>query len=280
MQFPRAFRTFLLRNPSRANYKFVLKEWKRLPEIDALGRALETRWFSQQIDPVLMERPCADRILVVAPHPDDDMLGPGGTLLKSIAAGARVTIVYVTSAANPTYADIGRRTLTPHAECVERETRAVAARTGAAVEFWRFEKRAIPLHAAAERLRDAVARCNPQVMFLPFFTDDHPDHRCISAIFAAAFPSLTMPRMEVWAYQVYATVLTNVIVDITETIEEKCALLACWESQRRSRDWGHYMKGLNAFNSRFLRTNEQRYAETFFVLPAADYRTLCRTYFP
>ena len=84
---------------------------------------------------------------------------------------------------------------------------------------------------------------------------------------------------EVWAFQVYSTVLPNIVVDITDVIDEKIRLINYWESIKKSRDWGHYAKGLNAFNSRFLKTNQPRYAESFFVVPAKEYIELCSIYF-
>jgi len=84
---------------------------------------------------------------------------------------------------------------------------------------------------------------------------------------------------EIWAYQVYSTVIPNVAVDITDVIDEKLKLVEIYRSQKRSRDWAHYIKGLNAFNCRFLKTNEPRYVELFFVVPADEYLQLCRLYF-
>ncbi len=39
----------------------------------------------------------ADRIVVVAPHPDDEILGAGGAIQQAVAAGADVRVVYLTS---------------------------------------------------------------------------------------------------------------------------------------------------------------------------------------
>ena len=41
------------------------------------------------------------RVLVIAPHPDDETLGCGGTLLKHIAAGDSVSWVIVAKAHEP-----------------------------------------------------------------------------------------------------------------------------------------------------------------------------------
>src|SRR5271168_3886131 len=38
-----------------------------------------------------------DRIIVVAPHPDDEVLGAGGLIQQACAVGAEVHVIYLTS---------------------------------------------------------------------------------------------------------------------------------------------------------------------------------------
>ena len=38
-----------------------------------------------------------NRVLVFSPHPDDDILGCGGSLMVHVSKGAKVTIIYMTS---------------------------------------------------------------------------------------------------------------------------------------------------------------------------------------
>ena len=89
----------------------------------------------------------------------------------------------------------------------------------------------------------------------------------------------TPPKATIWAYQVYTTLIPNVVVDITDVADDKASTIRLWASQIEKRDWAHYMLGLNAFNCRLLGGPAPRYAETFFVLPIGDYAELCATYF-
>lgn len=262
---------FVRWNPKHSAYKFVIKDWMRLPDLDALSRVLESKRFSQNLEPVVMDTPQGKRILVLAPHPDDDVFGAGGVLLKSVRNSAKVKTVCITSGDTDGATEI--------AGVREEETRRVAEALGSQVGFWRY-----PAHAwqvdeeVKNRLRAAVREWNPDVIFLPFLADDHEDHRRTSELFYAVFKN-TSPQYEIWAYQVYSTVLPNVIVDVSDVLEEKLKLVRMHKSQTAHRDWAHYIRGLNAFNVRWLKTSEPRYAETFFVVPAKEYIELCRHYF-
>lgn len=254
---------------SRRSAKFVLRQWSALPDLGLAAEVLGTMRFTRNLEPLELARPAASRILVLAPHPDDEILGAGGTLLSAIAAGATVQVAYLTSGKPAQSA------------ALEAETRTVAERCGYATTFLRHPMGNIPVdEAAAQGLAGLVRKFAPQALFLPALFDDHDDHRRASHLLLAAASRNFLPAgLEVWAYQVYCMLLPNVVVDITEQREAKAAALRLWSTQAASRDWAHYILGLNAFNVRFLKTKEPRWAEAFLVLPLAEYASLCAAYF-
>ncbi|HWN81625.1 MAG TPA: PIG-L family deacetylase, partial [Candidatus Udaeobacter sp.] len=75
----------------------------------------------------------SDRILLLAPHPDDETLAVGGLLQQAVQAGARVRVVYVTDGENNPWAQRAneRRWTIGAADrlrwCVRRRAEALAA---------------------------------------------------------------------------------------------------------------------------------------------------------
>lgn len=45
----------------------------------------------------------SEQVLVIAPHPDDEVLGVGGTILQMAARSARICVLIVTSAGAPRF---------------------------------------------------------------------------------------------------------------------------------------------------------------------------------
>ncbi len=253
---------------SRRSYKFFIKDWIALGDLQTCATVVGTMRFTRNLEPLPLDRPHHNRITVIAPHPDDEMLGPGGTLIRAIGAGARVHCIYMTSS--------------KPVDVVEAETEAIARKVGYTTEFLRFPLGAIPADdKSVEALAEAIRRNGPRCLFLPFLFDDHDDHRRVSHLLLAICERNLLPGgTEVWAYQVYTALLANVVVDITDVAEKKAEAIRGWRSQMRYRDWAHYMLGLNAFNSRFLRTGGRAaYVESFFVIPLDEYAELCRIYF-
>jgi LmbE family N-acetylglucosaminyl deacetylase len=255
--------------PRRA-YKFALREFVRAKDLDALAEVLACTRQLRAVDPVVMEMPRGRRVLVIAPHEDDEMIGPGGTVTRLVRAGAAVTVLYLTD-------DSG-----PRAEARRRETLAVANHVGYATEFLGYPSGTLPVDAdSAARLAERIDAHAPDTLLLPFLSDDHPEHRAASRLlYEAARRDLLRARPEVWAYQVYSALLANVAVDITEVAEAKAEAIRMWrDSAMRSRDWAHFALGLNAYNCRLLRGRaDPCYVEAFFVVPFDDYAALCARY--
>lgn len=234
----------------RGKYKFVIRDWAKL-DLESCSRVLETKRFSQNLRPVEM-KPEAKTVLVIAPHQDDDILGCGGTLLQLSDRKADIHILYLTDGPKEATLKV----------CKELRVKPY---------FFNFKKRMIP--AADNRFLPLVHEIKPEIIFVPFLLDDHEDHRMTNQLLYALDVDV-----EIWAYQVYSTVIPNVVVDITDKAEMKRTLINMWEDPKR--DWGHYMLGINAANCRYVATNRPAYVEAFFVVSIKEYIELCNLYFP
>lgn len=182
-------------------------------------------------------------VLVVAPHPDDEVLGCGGTIARLAAAGRDVQVAIVTRGAAPRYR-------AEDVECVQREAAAAHALLGV--------RRTHHLdHPAAELDRVAHAELNasmdalfemvkPDTVFLPFVGDIHLDHQLIfrSALVAARPRDRDHPA-RLYAYETLSETnwsapyvepgfAPNVFVDIRETLERKLEAFGCYRSQCRA----------------------------------------------
>lgn len=117
----------------------------------------------------------ARRALVVAPHPDDEVLGAGATIARLAAEGWEVTVVAACSDLPPLYPEgIAAR--------VEQEARAAHAVLG--VHDSRFlhlqavEVSRGPVAALNGPLQDVVDELEPELALIPF-PDRHVDHRAV-----------------------------------------------------------------------------------------------------
>jgi len=251
-------------------YQFIVKDWVKIKDLEIASQLLNTTRYSRNIAPILRGPIENKRILVIAPHPDDEIFGPGGTLIQSIRKGSCVSTLYLTTGSD--YC----------ADRMREEAKAVGKQVGYDTYFLEYRAGSLPIdQECIERFSKMVNEYSPDVVFIPFCLDDHDDHRRASHILLLADKmGLLKCDFQIWAYQVYTSIIPSVVVDITDVAQEKEAAIRIWESQMEKRDWVQFSLGLNAYNVRFLPYNKPGgYAETFFVLPLKGYLELCSGYF-
>jgi LmbE family N-acetylglucosaminyl deacetylase len=148
----------------------------------------------------------ASSLIVIAPHPDDDVLGCGA-LIGCAVRRMPVTVAYVTDGAA---SHIGSPTYPPARLRDVREREAVRGlhRLGvtSAPIFLRWPDGTVPADAAAapalcEALRALIPRTEPVAVAVPWRRDPHADHRAVAALVAAVLderPRATRIEYAVW----------------------------------------------------------------------------------
>lgn len=208
-----------------------------------------------------------ERLLVLAPHPDDEVIACGGLIALHLREGRAVRIVVATDGAAQG-GDAGLR---------EEESRRGVARLGAAeLEFLRFPDRGLDDRAAA-KIHEQLLAFRPDLVLVPSAVEIHPDHLALSRIFCelvqrdeTLFADLAVARVAF--YEVSQPLRPNAIVDITEVAEEKYAAIAEHASQLAVRDYIAYARGLNAYRTMTLPAGA-KYAEAYHVVELPSLRT-------
>jgi N-acetylglucosamine malate deacetylase 1 len=253
---------------SRKAYRFHLREWQRLTDLDGAAQLLNSVRFSRVLIPLEMTAPSDRRITVIAPHPDDEAIGPGGTLLLASDQGCMITIIFVTEGGEHDD-DVRRRE--SDEMCKAQGWKAV--RLNSSIEALGVD-RDLPA-----RLSSEIAKSKPDIVMLPYVLDDHDDHRRVNQLLLAGWGK-DIAGTEVWAYQVYSVVLPNVVIDITRARERKIELIRTYSCQMLRRDWSNFALGRDAWSSRWLSGRKTAaWAEAFHVVPMKDYLAHVTVYF-
>lgn len=230
----------------------------------------------QQLIPYAPSDLRGERLLVLAPHPDDEVIGCGGLLALHAAEKRDIRVVIATDGA----AGVGNASQPGAAELRAAEsTKALAALGVASPRFLGFPDRG--LAGTGEQLIDALRRelldFRPDLLLVPGPAEIHPDHRALAGAVvdlvqrdAAIAASLAMCRVAF--YEVGRPLLPNTLVDITAVADAKAAAIAAHESQNDQRDYAGFARGLNQFRAMTL-DRPVTAAEGYWVVPIADLRT-------
>lgn len=180
------------------------------------------------------------RTLVVAPHPDDEIIGCGGTLLRRVAEGAKVGWLIVT-----TLTEQGGWT-SDRIAGRDREIDKVAEMAGFSEVFrlglptTRLDT--LPMSDLVSRFSSVFTSFQPTEVLLPNRADAHSDHRVVFDAAAACtkwfrYPSvrrvLTYETMSETGFglDTAAPFVPNTYVDISEHLERKLEIMSVYESE-------------------------------------------------
>jgi LmbE family N-acetylglucosaminyl deacetylase len=180
-----------------------------------------------------------NKIVVVAPHPDDETLGAGGTIARFAASGVEVSVLIVSGHLPPLY---------PPSAFETTRTEANAALSLLGAKQWEFlevpatKVNEVPVAELNGKISGFIRRLNPEVVLMPF-PDRHIDHRVIfdASVVACRPVHRDAPNL-VLAYETLSETHWNApgiepafipdfFVDISRSIRQKTDALACYASQ-------------------------------------------------
>ena len=209
-------------------------------------------------------------VVAVAPHPDDEAIGCGGSIRLHAEAGDRVLAVFLTSG------ELGLKTL-PAAEARamrEAEAEAAAALLGIAeVVFLRHDDWLLTdsVASVAAALAPILAREEPATVYLPHPGEWHPDHKAALPIVRQA---LDGRRPALRGYEVWTPLAEwSEVVDVSSVMDAKLEAIRCYRSQLEQFRYDDAARGLNEYRGTLA--GGCRYAEAFSSpepLPDADRR--------
>ncbi|MFA7240303.1 MAG: glycosyltransferase [Sulfuricellaceae bacterium] len=175
-----------------------------------------------------------ERILVFAPHPDDEIIGCGGYLAQKCAAKAVVRVIVVSDGACGL-----AQSATPGLR--QEESRSGLAELGVQdVRFWDYPDSAIPLSGGIlAAYVQAVADFRPTRILLPATGESHPDHRRVTRGLIKALEGRWAG--ELWFFETTQPApLVNTIIDVSAAMAAKLQALAAHRSQLAQYDYvGH-----------------------------------------
>ena len=180
------------------------------------------------------------RVVVIAPHPDDEVLGCGGVMAKHVEQGDDVQCVVVTRGSSDVYSDEAVQT-------VREELRAAHDVLGVKdvryLDFPAPQLDTVPKHVLADAIRKALFEFEAETVYLPHVGDIHHDHREIYfGVLVASRPHPGCPIRRLLCYETLSEtewspptandVFTpNVFVDIESQLSRKLDAMSCYKSQ-------------------------------------------------
>jgi N-acetylglucosamine malate deacetylase 1 len=183
------------------------------------------------------------RLLVIAPHPDDEVLGSGATIARYAADGTEVCVCIVTRG-DPSMFDESS-VVRVRREATDAHRLLGVSKTIFLEGFPAALLDTVPHSRLNAALGDVIEDVDPDVVFVPHPGDLHRDHRLVfESSWVALRPSLGNPPRSVYGYETLSETdrmaphwgpafEPNTFIDISPFLERKLEAMAVYASQLR-----------------------------------------------
>ncbi len=181
-----------------------------------------------------------ERILVIAPHPDDEVIGIGGTIIKNVELGNEVYVCIVCRGKEPLFKE-------SDVEICREETLKCHNIMGVKKRFYldfpsvMLEKE--DRYKINDALLSVIKSVKPTEVYIPHIGDMQKDHQIVAECAMVALRPKYIPRVNrIYIYETLSETgwnipnvqnqfIPNVFVEITEQLKKKTEAIKCYESQ-------------------------------------------------
>lgn len=221
------------------------------------------------------------KILVIAAHPDDEVLGCGGTIARRTSEGNAVQIAILGEGITSRY-DKREESAQTELNALDRDAYKVAEFLGAeklhrfSLSDNRFDT--IPLLDVVKIIEKLITDFQPEIIYTHHGGDLNVDHQVVHrAVLTATRPFAGCPVKELYAFEVpsstewtfgqlEAPFNPNVFIDTSETLDKKLQAMDMYGSE--SREYPHPRSGraLRAIAERWGSVCGLEAAEAFMLV--------------
>lgn len=213
-----------------------------------------------------------EKVVVFAPHPDDETIGCGGAIIAHCRHGDQVKVIILT---NGEKADThNRHSKEEYIKIRKAEAQQAGIILGIKdIEFLEYTDRELRSGKdLVPKISDFLKNFAPTLIYCPSPTEVHPDHRSTSHAVWTAVQNNELPAYKIAFYELGVPFRPNTLVDITQYIEAKKKALETYKSQQAENDYCSKILGLNKYRTYTL-SSQIEYAEGYFIVPSEKLNT-------
>jgi LmbE family N-acetylglucosaminyl deacetylase len=229
-----------------------------------------------------------DNVLIIAPHPDDEVIGMGGTIIKLLNYSSDVTILYMTDGRNG-----GGHGILPDKLKIIRRKEAISLgkRYNLKQIFWNIpdvvksqnfciKKYLTNNNYSVLKMVKLLEMIHPKSIFITSFFDFSVDHFSANKILCDAMDLINLFSCNIICYEIWNYIpIPNCVVNITNEHKEKDEMLQFYSSQLKDGKLINLMNDRNKTRHQlYLNGNIYGFSETFLKFSKQSYIDLFRKF--
>lgn len=225
-------------------------------------RLLESALIPYQ---AITDIPCT-QALVFAPHPDDEVFGCSGAIMRHVERGVSVHVVVVSDGAH------GAAEEKAAEYALQRQNESIAAAHilgyGFPV-FWHYSDRQVSYsEKLIQEILATIRETGADLVYAPSVFEMHPDHRILGMAAVEAVRRIGK-TVRIALYEVGVPLRPNQLLDISDLAPRKAAAMECFSSQNARQRYDQHIAALNRYRTYTLPASVTA-AEAYILIPAEE----------
>jgi len=213
-------------------------------------------------------------ILIIAAHPDDEILGCGGTIAK-LAKNNNIYALILGEGITSRSSDNSEEKLKKLKEDAKKAQKILGIENSYFERFPDNSFDSIPLLKIVKKIEEYLNKINPDVIFTHHHSDLNIDHRItFQAVFTCCRPQPSFHHPDIYCFEIPSStdwqILTgeamfkpNIFIDISETIDQKLKALENYKSEMRDYPHTRSLKGVKIMAQNWGRKVGKNFIEAF-----------------
>lgn len=216
------------------------------------------------------------KVLVVAVHPDDETLGCGGTLLKHQNIGDEINWLIITEAKEKD--GFSKESINKRSKEIEKVAQLYSFKNIINLKLPTMRIDELSMSTLISKISVVFKEIKPEIIYLPFKSDVHSDHRVVfdatySCTKSFRYPFIkkvymmeTLSETEFTPSTTDDTFIPNVFIDITPYLDKKIEIMKIYKSEIGEHPFPRSKKNIKALATIRGASSGCEYAESFMLL--------------
>lgn len=211
-------------------------------------------------------------ILVIAAHPDDEVLGVGGAIIKYVQKGNNVYVAMITDGCSGVYEESKKGILK---NSMEECRKILGVKEIFNLDFPNQKLDIVPLIEISQAIEKVIKKVNPEIVYMHNESDVNQDHRVIyNAGLIATRPIQPSKISEVLTYETLSSTewnfgksfLPNYFIDISSVIDKKIRAFSKYKTEVKEFPHPRSIEGIKTLAKYRGMQSGLQYAEAFKII--------------
>jgi LmbE family N-acetylglucosaminyl deacetylase len=216
-----------------------------------------------------------NKILFISPHPDDETLGCGGTILKHEANGDKTFLLIMTNMSQE--GGFNKSKIKNRQNEIKRVTGEYGFEKIFKLDFPTTRLDVIPKSQLIKSVSNVIKKVKPDIVYIPNGNDVHTDHKVTFDVMISSTKTFRCSFIKkILAYEViseteFSPSLSNAFIpnsfsDITKYFDKKISIMQIYKGEMDAHPFPRSVENIKALATFRGATADVKYAEAFMIL--------------